>query len=138
MRARLRGLAVAVGAGVVLGLALWMDPAPAGVGTHTQLGLAGCAVLARFGVPCPMCGMTTSFAHMAEGDLGRALRAQPAGAGLFLALVAGAALGLADLLGARCLERLLAWAHRHEAGLAGFGLLLLGAAWAFKILTWSA
>ena len=31
-------------------------------------------------IPCPSCGMTTSFAHAADGNILGALQAQPAGA----------------------------------------------------------
>jgi hypothetical protein len=75
---------------VVLGLARWLTPSPDGVGTHEQLGLPPCGVLAWLGVPCPACGLTTSFAHLARFDLIAGLRAQPLGFPLFaltLALV---------------------------------------------------
>ena len=56
-----------------------LEPDPRGYGTHTQLGLAPCAFRAATGRPCPSCGMTTSFAWSARGDLARSWRANPAG-----------------------------------------------------------
>lgn len=69
----------------VLGIALWLKPSPAGVGTHTQLGLPPCGILAATGYPCPGCGMTTAFASMVRGNLPLAWTANPAGILLFLA-----------------------------------------------------
>ena len=42
--------------GLILGLAVWLEPEASGVGTHQQLGLDGCAILSVWGIPCPMCG----------------------------------------------------------------------------------
>jgi hypothetical protein len=68
-----------------------LTPAPAGLGTHVQLGIPACAFLSWFGLPCPTCGLTTSFAHMARWELAGAFSAHPLGPFLFaitLALVA--------------------------------------------------
>lgn len=59
-------------------------PDPAGHGTHTQLGLPPCGFLVLTGCPCPGCGLTTSFAHMARLDFFGAARANPFGIPLFL------------------------------------------------------
>ncbi|MSR40532.1 MAG: DUF2752 domain-containing protein [Phycisphaerales bacterium] len=66
-RRRLTGLLVAAITGAVLGLAWWLQPAAKGIGTHQQLGLPACAWPERFGIPCPTCGYTTSFALAAKG-----------------------------------------------------------------------
>jgi sugar phosphate permease len=58
------------------------------MGTHRQLGLAGCGFHQATGVPCMSCGMTTAFAHTARGELLSAVAAQPMGAALALACVA--------------------------------------------------
>lgn len=57
------------GAGAVVGLSLWLTPSPAGFGTHRQLGLPPCEFGAMTGIPCPGCGLTTSFAHTAHGHI---------------------------------------------------------------------
>src|SRR5690606_33691507 len=64
-----RIVACGVGAGClgVLGLAPWLTPAAAGHGTHGQLGLPPCGWVLAMGRPCPSCGMTTAFAHAADG-----------------------------------------------------------------------
>jgi len=67
----------------VLAIARHLQPDPAGVGTHTQLGLGRCPVLALTGYPCPMCGMTTTFALMADLRPVDAALNQPFGVVLF-------------------------------------------------------
>lgn len=64
-----------------------LTPSATGVGTHTQLGLPPCGFLLLFHVPCPACGLTTAFAHLAHGSLRASLAAHPLGAPLFVALV---------------------------------------------------
>lgn len=60
-----------------------LTPDPHGHGTHIQLGLPPCAFLAWTGLPCPLCGLTTSFAYMARGSLTSAVMSHPLGAPLF-------------------------------------------------------
>lgn len=82
--------AFALGLIAVLVVARGLKPDPKGFGTHTQLGLGPCAFREATGKPCPSCGMTTSFAWAARGDLVRAWGANPAGsllAPLTLALI---------------------------------------------------
>src|SRR5438105_1225691 len=57
-----------------------LTPDAGGMGTHTQLGLAPCQWLARTGIPCPSCGMTTSLAWFVRGHLLESLYVQPMGA----------------------------------------------------------
>jgi hypothetical protein len=47
--------------------------------THRQLGLPPCTFRFATGVPCPSCGMTTSFALLIRGDVWNSLRANAAG-----------------------------------------------------------
>ena len=79
--------AACLGLAVVFILAAWLDPDPAGLGTHTQLHLPPCGFYEVFHKPCPSCGMTTAFAMMIHGHPVRAVRAQPAGAAVFVAAV---------------------------------------------------
>ncbi len=84
-RARLGAASVLAATLGVLLLAAVLRPDAEGVGTHRQLGLPGCGLYSRSGIPCPTCGMTTAFAHAANGDLHRAAAVQPAGAILAVA-----------------------------------------------------
>lgn len=64
--------------------ARFLTPDPSGHGTHTQLGLPPCGFLVLTGCPCPGCGLTTAFAHMAHLNPFGAARANPFGIPLFL------------------------------------------------------
>jgi Protein of unknown function (DUF2752) len=93
-----RGVLVGLALGLVgvFGLARWLDPyeedgTPRRDSTHMQVGLPPCTFLEitrkRFGgegIPCPSCGMTTSFALLMRGDLVNSLRANYAGTALAL------------------------------------------------------
>ncbi len=65
--------------------AAFLDPNPAGHGTHTQLGLPPCGFLVLTGFPCPGCGLTTCFAHMVRLQIPEAVAANAFGVPLFLA-----------------------------------------------------
>jgi hypothetical protein len=56
-----------------------LEPDLRGLGTHQQLGFPPCTVREAFGVPCPSCGMTTSFAHFVRGQFLQAAQANAAG-----------------------------------------------------------
>ncbi len=78
-----------LGIPVVWGLARWITPydvdgTPKRLSTHTQLGLPPCTFLVVSGIPCPSCGLTTSFSLMVHGDPIPSLRANPAGPILLL------------------------------------------------------
>jgi hypothetical protein len=81
-------LSLAVAALIVLGIARLLTPDARGFGTHLQLGLPPCGVLALTGLPCPACGLTTSFAHLARGQLTAALHANAFGVVLFACVLA--------------------------------------------------
>jgi len=128
---RLTHAAVAAGLIVVLLLSLWLKPDPRGLGTHEQLMLFPCNFHRATGLPCPFCGMTTAFAHMARGQVGEALLAQPMGAAGFVACVlllpvaVGGALTGKDPIG-RIMQ--LPWQRLSKVIVA-----LLTCAWVFKI-----
>ena len=60
-------------------VALFIVPDPRGFGTHEQLGLPACQFKTMFGVPCPSCGMTTSFSNFVRGRFATSIEANPAG-----------------------------------------------------------
>jgi hypothetical protein len=55
------------------------DGEPLRMGTHRQIGLPPCTFYWMTGLPCPSCGMTTSFAFLAHGDVVNSVRANAAG-----------------------------------------------------------
>lgn len=88
VRRRFVAAAIAVGAsGGLLVVAWLLPPASRGFGTHQALGLPACSWPARFGVPCPSCGMTTAFALASKGRIVESFTTQPMGC--VLAIAAG-------------------------------------------------
>jgi hypothetical protein len=74
--------------------ALVATPNVHGHGTHTSLGLPACPSVQVFDRPCPGCGLTTAFAWMVRGDVGRAAKAHALGPFMYLLLTGTAWLGL--------------------------------------------
>jgi len=136
------GWAARAGAGLVamislavLILAAALKPDPAGHGTHRRLGLPPCGWVVALGKPCPTCGMTTAFAHAAQGRPGHALWAQPAGALMALLTAAGfwSAVHVA-VFGSR-VGSLLAKTLRARILWPGLGVLV--ASWVYKMIVWN-
>lgn len=127
--------ALALGCLAILGVGASLSPDPRGHATHESLGMPPCAWSVWFDQPCPTCGMTTSFAHAADGSWLGALDAQPLGAVLAV-LTAAIFWGAThqSLTGSRIgssVQELI----RPRTMIA---LLVLGAgAWAYKIATWT-
>lgn len=120
--------------GGVLGIATWLEPAVGGHSTHTQLGLSPCTFLAITGIPCPMCGATTSFALMADGRWADAFVNQPFASLLFLGTVATVAVSLAEIVApARRWIRLAEVVAPWEGRLAFGVLAAMIAGWTWKI-----
>jgi len=82
--------ALALGCLVLLFTAASIRPSPSGVGTHEGLGLRECQFLETTGLPCPSCGMTTSWAWFVRGNLAASFYIQPMG----FVLALGAAMTL--------------------------------------------
>lgn len=126
------GLVLVGASAPVLGLAAWLEPDPAGVGTHRQLGLGGCTILTWTGWPCPMCGMTTCFTHMAHADPLAAAITQPFGVVLFMATVVAFITGLGGLSGRSWWRRVGAFMLEHEVPIAAGTLIGMAAGWLYK------
>jgi dolichol kinase len=75
----LAGVVAAMCLGVLITAAV-LKPSPEGVGTHREMGLSQCAWMERTGLPCPSCGMTTSFAWFVRGNFLASIYVQPMGA----------------------------------------------------------
>jgi len=88
---------------VLVGLlitAACLTPSRRGMGTHKQLGLPDCTIVQLFGIRCPSCGMTTSWAHMTRGHVISSFQANAGGALLALAaLICGPWLLVSGLRG---------------------------------------
>lgn len=116
----------------VLGIARWVEPDERGFGTHEQLGLPPCSFRALTGVPCPSCGMTTSFAYVMRGRLIRATVANPGGCLLALGAVALIPWCLASAVSGRALGIRAPERATLIAVLAVFGLSIAG--WIVRFL----
>jgi hypothetical protein len=125
---------VALACGVVLGIAVWVEPAPTGYGTHTQIiGLRACVWITAADLPCPTCGMTTAFAHAARGRFISSFLAQPMGFVLALTTATAFWLSLYIALTGSPLGRVVLRLWRPGVAWAlGTGVLL---SWLYKI--WS-
>jgi hypothetical protein len=58
-------------------LAASLEPDPRGYGTHQRLGLPPCSFQILFGLKCPSCGGTTSFAHFIRGEWFASIQSNP-------------------------------------------------------------
>ena len=119
----------------VLGLAAWLPPAPDGVGTHVRLNLPPCNWVTLSRVPCPTCGMTTSFAHVADGNLWEGFMCQPFGFVLAIGTVMTFWIALIVAVTGSTIYRsfFALWRPGFVWALAAVGF----AAWIYKIFTYT-
>jgi len=128
---RLLAAVVAVVCLTVLIIAARLTPNPDGMGTHREMGLQSCGFLERTGLPCPSCGMTTSFAWFVRGNVVASVYVQPMGA--VLAALCGVAVWAGAYIAITGRP-----AHRLIASIPGryhvIPLMVLAlAAWAWKM-----
>jgi hypothetical protein len=128
---RIGSLVISMAALAVLITATLLPPARAGVGTHQRMGFPACAWMATTGLPCPTCGMTTSFSHFVRGNWVASVYVQPMG--FVLALLTGIAFwgGLYIALTARPIQRQLQ--RLPMVWLIGAFMAIGIAAWGWKI-----
>ncbi|MCA9250052.1 MAG: DUF2752 domain-containing protein [Phycisphaerales bacterium] len=116
----------------LLAVSVLLTPDPNGFDTHSQLGLARCSWPATYGIPCPTCGMTTSFALMVRGRVIQSFTTQPLGAMLALATFGVLLLGIRALFTGRS-WRINTYRCTPLRIICG-GVLITLAAWGYKIL----
>jgi hypothetical protein len=132
---RLLAAAVAVGCLVVLIIAAYLVPDPAGIGTEPRLGMPVCGFEQSTDLPCAGCGLTTSFNHAVRWQWHKAIWVQPLGAALALSTcVAVWVGGFVAATGRPIYRLLLPRGGGSDATIVvlivGFGIL----AWGWKIL----
>ncbi len=118
------------GAVLTLIVAKLLNPEPSGYGTHEHLFLLPCIFKLLTGLPCPFCGMTTSFALMADGAVRAALGAHILGPPAYLATWAILPAALAGLVGNR--PPLPRWLFSQRAGRILLVVVLVG--WVFNLV----
>ena len=129
---RALALALAAGCAIVIATAINLRPSPEGVGTHQGLGFLSCTMLSTTGIPCPSCGMTTSFAWFYRGNAVASFWVQPGGC--ILALLTGMTLiyALYEGLTGRPIHRLLRYVPPRFWVLTAAAVLAFG--WGWKII----
>jgi hypothetical protein len=108
------------------------DGSPMRTASHQTLGLPACRFKELTGMPCPSCGMTTSFALLVRGDVMNSLRANWVGTGLAVFCVLFVPWALASSLRGRYL-----WVRNVErilAALVGVFTVLMLARWGLVLL----
>lgn len=130
--ARLLSLGIALACLTVLTVAAYVQPNRAGLGSHSSLGLPQCGFLQTTNLPCPSCGMTTSFSHFVRGNVLASVYVQPMGAVLAAMACACVWAGLYIAFTGRPAFRLLRLLPGRYYLMSLFGLAL--AAWAWKIM----
>jgi uncharacterized protein DUF2752 len=128
---RILALAISAGCLQMLIIGARLNPDPAGMGTHTQLGLPACSFAAATGLPCPTCGMTTSVSWLARGNLAASFYVQPMGAVIGLIAIAAFWLGIYVAITGRAAYRLILFipSRYYVFSLLSFWII----AWAWKI-----
>jgi hypothetical protein len=122
---------IAAGCLGLLVTAAVLKPNPNGTGTHTALGLESCQFMQRTGIPCPSCGMTTSFAYFVRGNILASLYVQPMGTLLAFLAAMTFWLALYVAVSGKPAYRMLRFlpGNKWVMGLVFFGIL----AWGWKI-----
>jgi hypothetical protein len=119
-RTRLLCVLLGVGLSALLGIATVLQPDPHHHGTHQQLGLPPCTFYYLFGVPCPTCGMTTSWAHLMRGEILTSFRVNAGGAILGMLAILAVPWSLATAIRGRPIARL---PRERLTGWFGVGIL---------------
>ena len=133
---RLIGVLLLGASASVLGVAGWLEPAERGVGTHRQLGMQACGMLAATGVPCVGCGMTTATALAVRGRFVAAAWTQPAGLGFAFLAATGLYLGGWMSLTAADPRPALRWLQTRRFAWWATAAVLLAWAWTAVRLRW--
>lgn len=115
----------------VLAVALWLKPAACGYGTHTQLGLPPCNFLRVTHLPCPSCGLTTSFAYAVRFQFWKAFLANPFGLFAFFGTVSLIPSSIFLLWRRMSFRRITESVHFSKALYAATALYFLS--WIFKV-----
>ena len=123
---------VFIGGLAVIITAFLLSPDPRGFGTHEHLHLPPCFFLWLTHVPCPSCGLTTSFAYLAKGQIWKGAQIHPMGPILFALLLVLVGSAFFNLLRHRSFWNLLE--NRATIWTGGFILGGLCMTWLARVL----
>lgn len=126
---------IALAAVGVIGISLWLKPDPRGYGTHEALGLPPCGLKFITDIPCPSCGMTTSFAYAARLEVRKSFQAHPCGLALFCSVVLVGLVSATGFVASRSSDRLEQWAKGFPwwgVGISFFTVFLF--IWVWRVL----
>lgn len=124
-------LILPVGFLLVSAVGLSLTPHPDGFGTHRALGLPKCLFLEWTGLPCPGCGLTTSFTLLLHGQWREAFAAHALGPLLYAAFGVAAVFSLAEYFGRSTLISALLRGAKMPWAYAALSLYL--GAWALRL-----
>ncbi len=82
-----QNLLISLTLGGILLISFLLQPDSRGYGTHEKLFLPPCYLQFFFHIPCPACGLTTSFAYLAKGAWATAFHLHWMSPILFLAFI---------------------------------------------------
>ena len=124
--------------GIVLGVAVSLKPDPSGMGTHHQLGLNPCGFLTEIGFPCPMCGMTTSFAHYVQFQFIEGFFNQPFSSILFGLTIFVFSISFFEIIQPRDrIGQLVEAVQKYQRSLGWMLLIFMFVGWGYKIYFFS-
>jgi hypothetical protein len=115
--------------GGVLVLSYVLTPSRTGWGTHILLGFPPCLFHTLVGFPCPFCGMTTAFVHMAHGHVAQAFACHVLGPVFFVGTGIVAVWSLVCLVRGTSPIPAWAWSSRVQAVV----LVVLAAGWVVNV-----
>ena len=130
--ARLAGVGVLVGIGVLLYFAAWKLGYKDGPSRPGQTMMPPCGFLVTTGYPCPTCGMTRAFQYVVRGRLVAGLKSQPMGALLCVAMILAIPAALVVLVTGRGWQ--VDWYRVRPDRLLWVLLAVFLAAWGYKLI----
>ena len=110
----------------------WLTPDHSGVGTHTALGFPPCGFYTITGIPCPTCGVTTSFVLAAHLRFEESFLVQPLGFLVFIAVCLSALATGGTLLMGKSLFKLKLKVNGYK--IAFLLIVIVLSSWCYKIV----
>ena len=129
---RLLAFTVSASSIALMTAAVRLRPSPDGIGTHRGMGFLPCNMLVTTGIPCPTCGMTTSFAWFFKGNLLASFYVQPGGFLLALGTGVIALWALYEAVTGRPIHRMVRYLPPKP--LLIVGSMALALSWGWKII----